>query len=45
MNSPIVEINEVSFAYNGEVVLRDVAFDIREGDFIAMIYSQHLFHL
>jgi zinc transport system ATP-binding protein len=37
MSSPIVEINDVTFGYNGEIVLRDVRFDIREGDFIAMI--------
>jgi zinc transport system ATP-binding protein len=37
MNTPIVEINHVSFAYNGETVLRDVSFDIQERDFIAMI--------
>jgi zinc transport system ATP-binding protein len=37
MNTPIVEINNVTFAYNGDTVLRDVSFDIRNGDFIAMI--------
>ena len=37
MSTPIVAINNVTFAYNGETVLRDVSFDIREGDFIAMI--------
>ena len=37
MNTPIVEINNVAFAYNGDTVLRDVSFDIRNGDFIAMI--------
>ena len=37
MNQPIVEIRDVNFAYNGEVVLQDVSFDIRQGDFIAMI--------
>ena len=34
---PIVEIKDVSFAYNGETVLEDVNLDIRQGDFIAMI--------
>ena len=37
MRTPVVEINNVSFAYNGETVLRDVSFDIQDGDFIAMI--------
>ena len=37
MSTPIVEISNVTFAYNGETVLRDVSFDIRDGDFIAMI--------
>ena len=37
MSTSIVEINDVSFAYNGETVLRDVSFDIRQGDFIAVI--------
>ena len=37
MSDPIVEINNVSFAYNGESVLQDVSLDIRKEDFIAMI--------
>jgi zinc transport system ATP-binding protein len=37
MSRPIVEIREVTFAYNGEAVLQDVSLDIRQGDFIAMI--------
>ena len=37
MGTPIVEIKNVAFAYNGEMVLRDVSLDIRQGDFIAMI--------
>ena len=37
MNQPIVKIRDLNFAYNGEVVLQDVSFDIRQGDFIAMI--------
>lgn len=37
MSAPIVQINDVSFAYNGETVLQDVDLDIWEGDFIAMI--------
>lgn len=37
MSAPIVQINDVSFAYNGETVLQDVDLDIWEEDFIAMI--------
>ncbi|MBA4368529.1 MAG: ABC transporter [Desulfobacterium sp.] len=37
MNPPIVEIKNISFAYNGQPVLQDVNLDIRQGDFIAMI--------
>ena len=37
MNTPIIEIKNVAFAYNGETVLQDVSLDIRQGDFIAMI--------
>lgn len=37
MSAPIVEINEVSFAYNGDIVLEDVSLEIQQGDFIAMI--------
>ena len=37
MSTSIVEINDVTFAYNRETVLRDVSFNIRQGDFIAMI--------
>ncbi len=37
MSEPIVEIRDVTFAYNGEPALEDVNFDIRQGDFIAMI--------
>ncbi len=37
MSDPIVEINGVTFAYNGETALRDVSMDIRRRDFIAMI--------
>ena len=37
MSTPIVEINNVSFAYNGETVLQDVSLEIRQGDFMAMI--------
>ncbi len=37
MSTPIVEINNVTFAYNGEAVLQDVSLEIRQRDFIAMI--------
>jgi zinc transport system ATP-binding protein len=37
MKRSIVEIRDVSFAYNGETVLEDVNLDIHAGDFIAMI--------
>ncbi len=37
MAGPIVEIRNVSYAYNGEVALEDVTLDIQRGDFIAMI--------
>jgi zinc transport system ATP-binding protein len=37
MTSPIVEIKDVSFAYNSQAVLTDVNFNIRPNDFIAMI--------
>lgn len=37
MSSSIVEIKDVTFAYNGESILQDVSLDVREGDFIAMI--------
>jgi zinc transport system ATP-binding protein len=37
MNKTIVEIKDVSFAFNGQSVLRGVNLEIRRGDFIAMI--------
>jgi zinc transport system ATP-binding protein len=37
MDTPIVEIKDVAFAYNGDAVLQDVNLEIRRGDFIAMI--------
>jgi zinc transport system ATP-binding protein len=36
-DNPIVEIANMAFAYNGEVVLEDVNLQIHRGDFIAMI--------
>ena len=37
MSTPIVEMRDVTFAYNGETVLQDVNLSIREGDFVAVI--------
>jgi zinc transport system ATP-binding protein len=37
MSIPIVTIEDVSFAYNGQTVLENVRLDIEQGDFIAMI--------
>ncbi len=37
MRKPIVEINNVTFAYNGQTALQGVSLEIRQGDFIAMI--------
>lgn len=37
MSTPIVEMNNVSFAYNGEPAVEDVNLQIRQGDFMAMI--------
>jgi len=37
MTPPIVDIKDVTFAYNGQAVLRNIDLEIVEGDFIAMI--------
>jgi zinc transport system ATP-binding protein len=37
MSSAIAELRNVSFAYNGNIVLQDVNLTVREGDFIAVI--------
>jgi len=37
MSAPIVQVENVAFAYNREWVLKDVSLDIHQGDFIAMI--------
>jgi len=37
MDAPLVTLENVSFAYNGEPVIQDVSLDIFSGDFIAMI--------
>lgn len=34
---PIVEINNLDFSYNGEIVLENVSLGVRQGDFIAVI--------
>lgn len=36
-HTPIVEVKNVDFAYNGGPVLQGVNLDVRQGDFIAMI--------
>lgn len=37
MNTPVVELENVSFAYNGEPILEEVNLAVRPGDFMAMI--------
>ena len=37
MNTPVVELENVSFAYNGEPTLEEVNLAVRPGDFMAMI--------
>jgi zinc transport system ATP-binding protein len=37
MRTPIVEMKDLAFAYNGETVLQDVSLDIPEGAFMAVI--------
>jgi zinc transport system ATP-binding protein len=37
MTDPVVEITDVSFAYNGLTILRQVNLAIQQGDFMAMI--------
>jgi len=37
MNTPIIEIKDMAFAYNGDVVFQNVNLDIRHRDFVAMI--------
>lgn len=37
MGDPIIRIEALDFAYNGQTVLSDVNLEVREGDFIAMI--------
>ena len=37
MDTPLVKLENVSFAYNGEAAIQDVSLTIQPGDFIAMI--------
>ncbi len=37
MDSPVIEIKNLQFAYNRQPVLQDIDFSIDKGDFIAMI--------
>lgn len=37
MDHPIIEISDVSFSYNGQIVLQDVNLRIEQQDFVAMI--------
>jgi zinc transport system ATP-binding protein len=37
MTEPVVELTNVSFAYNGRTILRQVNLAIQQGDFMAMI--------
>jgi zinc transport system ATP-binding protein len=37
MSEPVVEISNVSFAFNGRSILRQVSLEIQAGDFMAMI--------
>jgi zinc transport system ATP-binding protein len=37
MNNPVIEIQHLQFAYNGQLVLQDVNLAVTPGDFIAVI--------
>jgi zinc transport system ATP-binding protein len=37
MNTPVINIKDLSFSYDSETILRNVNFEIKEKDFIAMI--------
>jgi zinc transport system ATP-binding protein len=37
MNEPVIEVNHLSFSYNGSPVLCDVSFSINEKEFVALI--------
>ncbi len=36
-NNPLIEVQNVSFSFNGMEVLRDISFTISPGDFVALI--------
>ena len=37
MSSPVIEIQNLSFTYNGHLVLKDVNLEVDEGNFLALI--------
>ena len=37
MGDPIIEIEDMTFSYDGEIILQDVTLDIDQGDYVAMI--------
>ena len=37
MKSSVIEIRNLSFFYNGQTVLQDINFEVKEGDFLAMV--------
>ncbi len=37
MKPIVIEIEHLSFAYNGQTVLQDVSLEVRAGEFVAMI--------
>lgn len=37
VNSSVIEIRDLSFFYNDQPVLQDINFEVKEGDFLAMI--------
>ena len=37
IGDPVIEVQDVSFSFNGTIVLKDVNLTIRSGDFLAMI--------
>ncbi len=37
MNRPVIELNQISFGYNGQPILEEVDLVIEDGDFVALI--------
>lgn len=37
MDTPVIEISQVSFSYNGATILEEVNLDVQSGDFLAII--------